>query len=214
MVPSDPRGGSRVHDFHPPISASGLFWTIPIPPETCTFGDDGASASVDVKNLFVVDQPNFPDRTPTTPGLLVSMRVTWKAVARHERFGDAQKQFAFEGRRAEAQIAFAVTVPSRDFTWNSDPIETSRARFALIGRESNGRYYPTRMPKLVGLKENVAKAILGNANLTNIVVAYQGHEALGNDYKHDLTAAVVTATEPASDNIIQADTQIVLHVRG
>lgn len=214
MVPSDPRGGTRVHDFHPPILASGLFWTIPIPEGSYAFGADGRSASVDVKNISVVDQPHFPDRTPTTPSTILHMRVTWSATPQRTRFEDAHKDFAFEGWHAEAQLEFAVAVPSLGFRWTSDPIGTSSARFGIIGRESNGRYYPTRMPQLVGLKENVAKALLGNANITNTVSAYLGHESLGNAFKHDLTTAVVTATEPTAGETVPADARIVLHVQG
>jgi hypothetical protein len=38
-------------------------------------------------------------------------------------------------------MAATVQVPSIGFTWKSDPMETSRADFAIIGEERNGRYY-------------------------------------------------------------------------
>jgi hypothetical protein len=34
-----------------------------------------------------------------------------------------------------------VYVPSIDFSWKSDPLNTSKADFAIIGQEINGRYY-------------------------------------------------------------------------
>jgi hypothetical protein len=34
-----------------------------------------------------------------------------------------------------------VEVPSIGFLWKSDSIDTSRADFAVIGEEVNGRYY-------------------------------------------------------------------------
>ncbi len=34
-----------------------------------------------------------------------------------------------------------IVVPSIDFSWKSDPLATSRAAFAIIGDEVNGRYY-------------------------------------------------------------------------
>ncbi len=214
MVPSDPRGGTRVHDFHPPILASGLFWTIPVPEGSYTFDPDGRSASAEVKNIPVVDQPEFPNRVPTTPGMLLHMRVTWNATAEPAHIEDARKNFEFEGWHAEAQLEFAVTVPAVRFRWTSDPIATSSARFGVIGRESNGRYYPKPMPDLVGLKENVARSLLGNVSITNTAAAYLGHESLGDAFTHDLTSAVVTATEPPAGTVVRPDQRVVLHVEG
>jgi hypothetical protein len=34
-----------------------------------------------------------------------------------------------------------VEVPSIDFSWKSDPLNTSKSDFAIIGEEVNGRYY-------------------------------------------------------------------------
>ena len=70
------------------------------------------------------------------------------------------------------------------------------------------------MPHLAGMNETEAIAILGNANITNTVTEYLGHEALGNAFKHDLTTAVVTSTEPAAGASVEADERVILHVRG
>lgn len=213
MVPSDPRGGSRLHDFHPPISSSGLFWTIPAPADSCTIDADGRAATIDVQKVFVVDQPAFPDRVPTTPGTLLTMRVTWKATAERVRLNDPHKQFAVDAHRAEAHVAFSVEVPGVGFTWRSDPIETSSASFAIVGHEMNGRYYETRMPDVVGMGESQAKALLGNLSITNVVTEYEGHEALGNAFKHDLHSSVVTGTIPPVGEAVQADARVALQVR-
>jgi hypothetical protein len=34
-----------------------------------------------------------------------------------------------------------VEVPSIDFSWKSDPLNTAKCDFAIIGEEANGRYY-------------------------------------------------------------------------
>lgn len=38
----------------------------------------------------------------------------------------------------------AVEVPSLRFSWKSDPLETSKANFAIIVDEVNGKYYTPR----------------------------------------------------------------------
>ncbi|GAC1414504.1 MAG: hypothetical protein NVSMB5_02560 [Candidatus Velthaea sp.] len=203
----------RLHDFHPPIAASGLFWTIRIPEDACTIDAATGSARVEVKNIFIVDQPEFPNRVPTTPGMLLDMRVAWQGTGQRERFEDAQKLFTVDAMRSRAQIEFSVSIPSIAFTWKSDPMATSSADFAIVGRERNGRYYPVRVPELRGMKEATALALLGNLSITKVTTRYQGHEAEGNAYKHDLDAAIVTATVPAAGAQVDAGAPFLLHVR-
>lgn len=139
-----------MRDFHPYILASGLFWTIPIPEGSYAFGTDGRSAHVDIRDVPVVDQTEFPNRAPTIPTTLLYMRVTWTATSQPAASEDASKHFAFDGWHAEAQ-----TITSR----------------------------------------------------------YLGREALGDAFVHDLTTAVVTATEPAMSEMMAADAPVVLRVK-
>ena len=71
----------------------------------------------------------------------MSFRVVWKATDEKVLIDDKQKHFRFEGYRAMAQAEAMVEVPLLNFSWKSDPIETSRATFAIIGNEVNGKYY-------------------------------------------------------------------------
>lgn len=81
------------------------------------------------------DAPFLP-----TPARM-SLRVVWTATGETVEVTSAEKQFAFKGWKAEAKIEAQVEVPSIGFRWKSDPIETSRAAFAVIGRDTNGRYF-------------------------------------------------------------------------
>ena len=56
-------------------------------------------------------------------------------------YNDPQKQFRVDGFKATAQLEASVEVPSIGFSWKSDPLETSKANFAIIGDEVNGKYY-------------------------------------------------------------------------
>ena len=71
----------------------------------------------------------------------MSFRVVWKATDEKILIDDKEKHFRFDGYRAIAQAEAEVKVPSLNFSWKSDPIGTSRATFAIIGNEVNGKYY-------------------------------------------------------------------------
>jgi hypothetical protein len=132
---------NEVHDFHPPIAPSGLFWVAPIPEGALTFSPDGKTATLAMTNVAVFDEPKFPAldamRTPAT----FSFRMVVQATAEKFASDDPQKQFRVEGYRATAQMEAQVNVPSIGFSWKSDPLSTSKANFAIIGDEVNGRYY-------------------------------------------------------------------------
>jgi hypothetical protein len=56
------------------------------------------------------------------------------------KYEDPARQYRFEGFKATAQLKAAVNVPSIDFTFKTDPLETSKADFAVMGNEVNGKY--------------------------------------------------------------------------
>jgi hypothetical protein len=45
------------------------------------------------------------------------------------------------GGTPTCQLEAEVEVPSIGFSWKSGPLNTSKADFAIIGEEVNGRYY-------------------------------------------------------------------------
>lgn len=114
-----------------------------MPPDGLNLSADGKSAVLEVKNLAVIDQPAWPAQgAPTTPAVM-SYRVAWKATDETIVYEDKLKHFRVEGYRAIAQVEASVEIPSLNYSWKSDPIETSRAAFAIIGKEVNGKYYDT-----------------------------------------------------------------------
>ncbi|OPY77254.1 MAG: hypothetical protein A4E65_02852 [Syntrophorhabdus sp. PtaU1.Bin153] len=70
----------------------------------------------------------------------MSFRVIWKATEQ-KIITDERKHFRFDGYFAVAQAEAEVEVPSLNFSWKSDPIEGSKAAFAILGSEVNGKYY-------------------------------------------------------------------------
>jgi hypothetical protein len=57
------------------------------------------------------------------------------------RFQISEELFPDFGGRI--QLEAMVRVPSLDFTFKTDPLETSKCDFAVMGYEVNGRYYET-----------------------------------------------------------------------
>ena len=114
-----------------------------MPPGGLEISGDGRSAVLTIQSLAVIDQPKWPQlHAPTTPATM-SFKVVWKATDERVQYEDPSRHYRFTGFRAMAQMEASVEVPAAEFAWKSDPLETSKANFAVIGEEVNGRYYDT-----------------------------------------------------------------------
>jgi hypothetical protein len=112
-----------------------------VPKGGLTISDDGKSAALEMKDVPVIDQPKWPaHNAPATPAKM-SFRVVWKAADEKHTYEDKSKPFRVQGYRATARMEATVEVPALNFSWQSDPLETSSAAFAIIGTEVNGKYY-------------------------------------------------------------------------
>jgi hypothetical protein len=114
-----------------------------IPSGTLTVSADGRRATLEMRDVPVVDQPRWPARDTPTRRATISFRVEWTATDEPVTHEDPVKQFRFTGWRASARLEAKVEVPSLGFRWRSDPLDTSSASFGIIGEEVNGRYYTT-----------------------------------------------------------------------
>lgn len=132
---------NEIHDFHPPIAQSGLFWVVPIPDGGLTWSADGSSFTLAMRNVPVIDQPRFPALDSIGTPATMSFRLTGKSTGEPVQYEDASKHFRFTGTKATCQLEAQMDVPSIGFSWKSDPLETSTCAFAIMGEEVNGRYY-------------------------------------------------------------------------
>ena len=114
---------------------------VPVPVSGLQVSTDGRSATLEIKDLTVIDQPRWPAYDAGSTKARMSFRVIWQAGPEPILYEDKLKHFRVEGFRAIARAEAAVEVPSLNFSWKSDPIETSSAGFAIIGMEVNGKYY-------------------------------------------------------------------------
>ena len=101
---------------------------------------DGRKATLDLVTA-VIDQPKWPDRDAPWINAAMSLKVVWEATDEKVLIEDKAKHFRFEGFRATARAEAKVSIPGLDFSWNSDPLNTSKADFAVIGTEVNGKYF-------------------------------------------------------------------------
>ncbi len=114
---------------------------VPVPQGGLTFSDDGLTATLSLKGLSIIDQPKWPQFMAQAIPAVMDILIVWKATNEKIFYDDPQKQCRIEGFKALAQLEAKVEVPSIGFSWKSDPLETSKANFAIIANEVNGRYY-------------------------------------------------------------------------
>jgi hypothetical protein len=132
---------NQIHDLHPPIAPSELYWVAPVPEGGLTLSPDGRTATLEMKDVTIIDQPKWPAYDAQVTPAHLTFRMIWKATDEPVKYEDAIRQFRITGFRATAQLEASVDVPAIGFSWKSDPLATSRANFAVIGEEVNGRYY-------------------------------------------------------------------------
>ena len=130
-------GADLLHDFHPGIPASGLFWTVVVPPTAVTHDLDSAAASLRLRDLAM---PDFIGQTSGLSDLsvpaTVSMEIVWSGNGVTLSVSDPLNEFDGSYRECAATVQWSAAEDGFRFT--SDPDGTSDTRFAQIGRERTG----------------------------------------------------------------------------
>lgn len=132
---------NQIHDFHPPISPEGLYWVTPVPSTALTFTADDKTSTLEMTNVLIIDQPRWPAIDAETTPAFMDFKLVFKANAESVKYEDPSRQYRFEGFKAAAQLEATIRVPSIDFTFKTDELETSSSDFAVMGTEVNGKYY-------------------------------------------------------------------------
>jgi len=132
---------NQIHDFHPPIAPSGLYWVVPVLERGLTISPDENTFTLEMQSVSVVDQPRWPALDSIATPARMTFKIVWKSTGEPVKYDDSSKRFRFTGTRASCQLEAEVEVPSIGFSWKSDPLNTSKADVAIVGEEVNGRYY-------------------------------------------------------------------------
>jgi hypothetical protein len=118
-----------------------LYWVVPVPENGLTMSADGTTATLAMRDVEIVDQPKWPALDAAATPARMSFKMVWKSTGEPAVYENPAQHFRFTGTRATCQLEAQIVVASIDFSWKSDPLETSKADFAIIGEEVNGRYY-------------------------------------------------------------------------
>jgi hypothetical protein len=94
-----------------------------------------------MQNVPVLDQPRWPALESIATPARMTFKMVWKSTGEPVKYDDSSRHFRFTGTRASRQLEAQAEVPSIGFSWKSDPLNTSKCDFAILGDEVNGRYY-------------------------------------------------------------------------
>jgi hypothetical protein len=133
-------GTDQLHDFNPGITASGLFWTIPVPSGSVTVHGLSGSASMRAQDLQVEDYFTIANAlfggTPPVPATL-SFAVEWAGATDRGAVDDAANDFALHFVTTGATMDW--TVDSGGATYRSTGV--TGVPFAVVGKERNGTFH-------------------------------------------------------------------------
>ena len=118
-----------------------MYLVVPVPERGLTISPDSKIFTLEMRDVPIVDQPRWPALDSIATPARMTFKMVWKSTGVAAKYQDASKHFRFTGMRAICQLEAQVDVPSMGFSWKSDPLETSRCDYAVMGEEINGRYY-------------------------------------------------------------------------
>jgi hypothetical protein len=106
-----------------------------------TFSPDQRIATLQMTNVPIIDQPRWPAMDAETTPAFLDFKLVFTSTDEAVKYEDPTRQYRFEGFKAIAKLEASVRVPSIDFAFKTDPLDTSKCDFAVMGSEVNGRYY-------------------------------------------------------------------------
>jgi len=89
----------------------------------------------------IIDQPRWPAMDAESTSAFLDFKLVFKSTHEPVTYEDPGRQYRFQGFNASAQLEARIRVPSIDFVFKTDSLETSKCDFAVMGTEVNGRYY-------------------------------------------------------------------------
>jgi hypothetical protein len=112
-----------------------------VPAEGLVISRDGSEATLFMKNVPIVDQPRWPALDAEGHPGTMNFRLQFARTKENAIYEDPARMYRFTGKKAIAKLEASVNIPGLNFSWKSDPLESSNAAFAVMGEEVNGRYY-------------------------------------------------------------------------
>jgi len=142
----------QIHDYAPAIAPSGLFWTMPLHPNSLKVEFNSARASMHAEGLSVPDAHDLANSLTHGQGLLnppippiaavpatVSFDVRWSGeISRATVVNEAQN---FRGDFIKTGSTIEWSSDQRGFFFDSEEPNPARNLGAVIGRERNGVFF-------------------------------------------------------------------------
>ena len=113
----------------------------PVPPNGLGFSADGKTATLQMTEVPIIDQPRWPAMDAESTPAFMYFKLVFQSGDEPVKYEDPMRQYRFEGFKAGARLEATFRVPAIDFTFKTDPLETSKTDFAVMGSEVNGKYY-------------------------------------------------------------------------
>jgi hypothetical protein len=98
-------------------------------------------ATLQMTNVPIIDQPRWPEMDAETTPSFLDFKLVFTSTDESVKYEDPARQYRFEGFKAIAKLGASVRVPSLDFAFKTDPLDSSECEFAVMGSEVNGKYY-------------------------------------------------------------------------
>jgi hypothetical protein len=112
-----------------------------VPSAGLTFSGNQRTATLQLTGVPIIDQPRWPAMDAETTPAFMDFKLVLVVGNEPVQYEDPTRQYRFDGHKARAQLEATIHVPSIDFTFKTDPLETSQCDFAVMGAEVNGKYY-------------------------------------------------------------------------
>jgi hypothetical protein len=140
-------GGAQIHDLNPTqFPPVGLFWTVPLPVRAVEVDLTGGTATMKGINVPVYDYGTLQNalqmgNNPPPVPARVSFKVVWRGgIASVPVNSTDPTKGIFSGSFASCTAQMEWQAQAGDYSFESDPLETSQSTFAEIGQEMNGSY--------------------------------------------------------------------------
>jgi hypothetical protein len=140
-------GGAQIHEFNPSqFPPVGLFWTVPLPASGVEVDLTNGTATMKAVKVPIYDYGTLQNalstgtNPPPIPGW-ISFKVVWQGgVTMMPVTSTDPTKGIFSGSFATCMAQMEWQAQAGDFSFESDPLETSQSTFAEIGQEMNGSY--------------------------------------------------------------------------
>ena len=132
-------GSTQLHDFEPGIAPNGVFWTVPVPPDSVQVSPGAGTARFRMTDVAVPDYGDFFSAVtggPAVPGR-VSFDVRWSGDGGRTTVRDAANGFVETLVEGTASVSWSAT-NANGYRYETTGASSQTTLYAAVGHERNG----------------------------------------------------------------------------